>query len=141
MSVGLPGGDNFEPMQVDPEENDNDEGAGMGPDVRLVHQVDHVMAPMIGGGIGVNGGPIAGAANGSPGIMRGGGAGLGGVSAAGALPHGDLHGEDVRVFYNIENPSIDLETYVQGRIRKCTIIISNDIFFDERLVFTVGHLA
>ena len=117
MSVGLPGGDNFEPMQVDPEENDNDEGAGMGPDVRLAHQVDHVMAPMIGGGMGVNGGPIAGAANGVPGIMRG-GSGLGGVSAAGALPHADIHGEDVRVFYNIENPSIDLETYVQGSINK-----------------------
>ena len=25
MSVALPGGDNYEPMQVDPEENDNDE--------------------------------------------------------------------------------------------------------------------
>ena len=112
MSVGLSGGDNFEPMQVDPEENDNDEGAGMGPDVRLVHQVDHVMAPMIGGAMGVNGGPMVGAANGAPGIMRGGG--LGGVGGA-ALPRGDLHGEDVRVFYNIENPSIDLETYAQGK--------------------------
>ena len=108
MSVALPGGDNYEPMQVDPEENDNDEGAGMGPDVRLAHQVDHVMAPMGAGGM--NGVPIGGAANGAPGIIRGGGAGL----AAGALPHGDIHGEDVRVFYNIENPSIDLETYVQG---------------------------
>ena len=114
MSVGLPGGDNFEPMQVDPEENDNDEGAGMGPDVRLAHQVDHAMAPMMGGGLGVNGGPIPGAANGVPGIMRGGGTNLAGIPGAGPLPHGDLHGEDVRVFYNIENPSIDLETYVQG---------------------------
>jgi len=103
MSVALPGGDNYEPMQVDPEENDNDEGAGMGPDVRLAHQVDHPMGP---GGPD----PMGRAANGAPGIMRGGGGGL----AAGALPQGELHGEDVRVFYNIENPSIDLETYVQG---------------------------
>ena len=70
MSVGLPGGDNFEPMQVDPEENDNDEGAGMGPDVRLAHQVDHAMAPMMGGGLGVNGGPIPGAANGARHLRR-----------------------------------------------------------------------
>ena len=104
MSVALPGGDNYEPMQVDPEENDNDEGAGMGPDVRLAHQVDHPMGP---GGPD----PMGRAANGAPGIMRGGGGGL----AAGALPQGELHGEDVRVFYNIENPSIDLETYVQGK--------------------------
>ena len=75
---------------------------------------DHAMAPMMGGGLGVNGGPIPGAANGAPGIMRGGGANLAGIPGAGPLPHGDLHGEDVRVFYNIENPSIDLETYVQG---------------------------
>ena len=119
MSVGLPGGDNFEPMQVDPEENDNDEGAGMGPDVRLAHQLDP-MGQVIGGGIGVNGGPILGVANGVPGIMRGGG--LAGVSGAGALPHGDLHGEDVRVFYNIENPSIDLETYVLGKFHQLRVL-------------------
>ena len=115
MSVGLSGSDNFEPMQVDPEENDNDEGAGMGgPDVRLVHHADHVMGPMIGGPMGANGGPIIGAANGAPGLMRGGGGGGGIGGGPAALARGDIHGEDVRVFYNIENPSIDLETYAQG---------------------------
>ena len=115
MSVSLSGGDNFEPMQVDNEENDNDEGAGMGgPDVRMVHQAEHILGPIIGGPVaGANGGPIIGgvaAANGGPGVMRGGAGVIGGA----VLPRGDLHGEDVHLFYNIENPSIDLETYAQG---------------------------
>ena len=125
MSVG---GDNFEPMQVDPEENDNDEGMGIRPDIRMVHQVDHAMVPMIGGAMSVNGGPIVGAVNGGPGIIRGGG--LAAVGGA-ALPRGDLHGEDVRVFYNIENPSIDLETYAQGMIN-----LANTYSFPRRKTLT-----
>ena len=81
--------ENFEPMQVDAsEENDNDGDIG----VAFQQQLE-------GGGV----------ANESAA-----GAGLGGAMAPGNLQRGDLYGENSRVNYNIENPSIDLEAYAQG---------------------------
>lgn len=77
--------ENFEPMQVDAaEENDNDGDIGV-----AFHQVE----------VGI------GAANGFN---------VGGFIAPGNYHRGDVYGEDTRICYNIENPSIDLEAYVQG---------------------------
>ena len=84
--------ENYEPMQVDAaEENDNDGDIGV-----AFHQQAEV-------GLG--------AANGFNGV--------GGFIAPGAVPpgnypRGDVYGEDTRICYNIENPSIDLESYALG---------------------------
>lgn len=85
--------ENYEPMQVDAaEENDNDGDVGV-----AFHQQAEV-------GLG--------AANGFH-------AGPGGFIAPGPVPpgnyhRGELYGEDTRICYNIENPSIDLEAYAQS---------------------------
>lgn len=85
--------ESLEPMQVDAaEENDND------------------------GDIGIHGGGGGHHANGLPvgvgGVLHG--AQVQGGPSVGGLPRGELHGEDSRVFYNVENPTIDLEAYAQG---------------------------
>lgn len=85
--------DNFEPMQVDAaEENDNDGDVG----VSFQQQID--------GGAG-------GAIENSAGAFGG---GPGGLPPTGNFQRGDIYGENSRVNYNIENPSIDLEAYAQG---------------------------
>jgi len=84
--------ENYEPMQVDAaEENDNDGDIGV-----AFHQQAE-------GGLG--------AANGFHGV---GGFIAPGVIPPGNYPRGDVYGEDTRVCYNIENPSIDLEAYALG---------------------------
>ena len=84
--------ENYEPMQVDAaEENDNDGDIGA-----AFHQQAE-------GGLG--------AANGFHGV---GGFIAPGVIPPGNYPRGDVYGEDTRVCYNIENPSIDLEAYALG---------------------------
>ena len=112
--------DNFEPMQVDAaEENDNDGDIG----VAFQQQMD-------GGGIANEG--SAGGGFGGPGSLQ----------AAGNFQRGDIYGENSRVNYNIENPSIDLEAYAQGysglaaiyRLRfiahHCPVLrVKNAIFF------------
>merc|ERR1711884_42415 len=85
--------ENFEPMQVDAaEENDNDGDVG----VSFQQQID--------GGAG-------GAIENSAGAFGG---GPGGLPPTGNFQRGDIYGENSRVNYNIENPSIDLEAYAQG---------------------------
>ena len=89
ISETMANNDNFEPMQVDAaEENDNDGDVGV------------AFQQLEGGGV----------ANESS---------AGGFGGPGSLPtgnfqRGDIYGENSRVNYNIENPSIDLEAYAQG---------------------------
>ena len=89
ISETMANNDNFEPMQVDAaEENDNDGDVGV------------AFQQLEGGGV----------ANESA---------AGGFGGPGSLPtgnfqRGDIYGENSRVNYNIENPSIDLEAYAQG---------------------------
>ena len=89
--------ENYEPMQVDAaEENDNDGDIG----VAFHHHIDGSSG---GGGIGAaNGFPVGGLAGGP------------GVVPPGNYHKGFVYGEDTRICYNIENPSIDLEAYAQG---------------------------
>jgi len=83
--------ENYEPMQVDAaEENDNDGDIGV-----AFHQQGEGAA----NGFNGVGGFIA------PGVMPG---------PQGNYARGEVYGEDTRVCYNIENPSIDLEAYALG---------------------------
>jgi hypothetical protein len=88
--------ENYEPMQVDAnEENDNDEDLGGGVPPLVIHHDG-------GGGVAANGG------------YQIGGPGLAVQVSAGNYQRGEVYGEDSRVCYNIENPTIDLEAYGQG---------------------------
>jgi len=83
--------ESFEPMQVDAaEENDNDGDLSI---AAFQHHMDGVA-----NGISASGGPII-----PPALIP-----------SGNFQRGDVYGEDSRICYNIENPSIDLEAYAQG---------------------------
>lgn len=85
--------ENYEPMQVDAaEENDNDGDIGV-----AFHQNAEVGGAAAANGFHV-GGFLAAPVQLPPGNFH----------------RGDVYGEDTRICYNIENPSIDLEAYAQG---------------------------
>lgn len=111
----------YEPMQVDPEENDNEE-------------VEIRVQPESGGpsnGFAAGAGGSGGGGGAVPGLMAGflasaavpSFAGVGGFQNLTTGHRGDIHGEDLSVYYNVENPSIDLETFAQGTESKLELVM------------------